>query len=153
MVSQGGTGDEAFIDMMKRYLNIDIRLNAIERSLVPGHLEGDFEIVRYLVWINLLRNPTPYLRTMYATGASQNWGGYSNPELDQLIDKMDAELDASSLCVLVKKAQEILDNDPPGMLTDFGNHRMVWGNHVKGMPFRIRIQAIWDRLDTIWLDR
>ena len=153
MVSQGGTGDEAFIDMMKRYLNIDIRLNAIERSLVPGHLEGDFEIVRYLVWINHLRNPTPYLRTMYATGASQNWGGYSNPELDQLIDKMDGELDASKLGVMVQQAQELLDNDPPGMLIDFGNHRMVWGNHVKGMPFRIRIQAIWDRLDTVWLDR
>ena len=153
MVSQGGNTDEAFIDMMKRYLNIDVRLNAVERSLVPGHLEGDFEIVRYLVWINHLRNSTPYLKTMYATGASQNWGGYSNPELDQIIDKMDGELDASKLGVMVKQAQELLDNDPPGILYDFGNHRMVWGNHVKGMPFRIRIQAIWDRLDTVWLDR
>ena len=153
MVSQGGVNDEAFIDMMKRNLNIDIRLNAVERSLVPGHLEGEFEIVRYLVWINHLRNPTPYLRTMYATGASQNWGGYSNPELDRLIDGMDSELNASALGLQVKQAQELLDNDPPGVLYDFGNHRMVWGNHVKGMPFRIRIQAIWDRLDTVWLDQ
>ena len=153
MVSQGGVADEAFIDMMKRNLNIDIRLNAVERSLVPGHLEGEFEIVRYLVWINHLRNPTPYLRTMYATGASQNWGGYSNPELDRLIDGMDSELNASALGLQVKQAQELLDNDPPGVLYDFGNHRMVWGNHVKGMPFRIRIQAIWDRLDTVWLDQ
>ena len=34
MVSQGGVADEAFIDMMKRNLNIDIRLNAVERG--PG---------------------------------------------------------------------------------------------------------------------
>ena len=153
MVSQGGIADEAFIDMMKRNLNIDIRLNAVERGLVPGHLEGDFEIVRYLVWINHLRNPTPYLKTMYVTGASQNWGGYSNPELDSLVDMMDGELNASALGVQVKQVQEMLDNDPPGILYDFGNHRMVWGNHVKGMPFRIRIQAIWDRLDTVWLDQ
>ena len=153
MVSQGGVADEAFIDMMKRNLNIDIRLNAVERGLVPGHLEGDFEIVRYLVWINHLRNPTPYLKTMYVTGASQNWGGYSNPELDSLVDMMDGELNAADLGVQVKQVQELLDNDPPGVLYDFGNHRMVWGNHVKGMPFRIRIQAIWDRLDTVWLDQ
>ena len=66
---------------------------------------------------------------------------------------MDSELDASKLGVMVKQAQELLDNDPPACCIDFGNHRMVWGNHVKGMPFRIRIQAIWDRLDTVWLDR
>ena len=90
---------------------------------------------------------------MYVTGASQNWGGYSNPELDSLVDMMDGELNASALGVQVKQVQEMLDNNPPGVLYDFGNHRMVWGNHVKGMPFRIRIQAIWDRLDTVWLDQ
>ena len=101
-----------------------------------------------------LRNPAPYLRVMHGKGGSQNYGGYDNPEFDAALDEMDAELDPMKLGAIVQKAQKLLDDNPPGVMpSGFGFHRLIWRNDVKGMPFGIRKQAIWDRLDTVWLDR
>lgn len=152
--AEGGNLDEAIIDQLKTNLGVDIEYKTLERSLVAGELEGDFDIVRFLVYVSHLRNPAPYLRVMHGKGGSQNYGGYDNPEFDAALDEMDAELDPLKLGAIVQKAQQLLDDNPPGVMpSGFGFHRLIWRNDVKGMPFGIRKQAIWDRLDTVWLDR
>lgn len=53
------------------------------------------------------------LRTRYSTGSGMNWGSYSNPEFDKLVEEAGKEGDQAKRAKLYKEAQKILAADVP----------------------------------------
>ena len=88
----------------------------------------------------------------WATGGSQNFGGYSNADFDALLATIDVELDVETRQGQIDDAQNLLDENPPEYLVGYTFHLPMWNNRVKGLALDRRAFAEWGRMETVWID-
>ncbi|GIV80228.1 MAG: peptide ABC transporter substrate-binding protein [Litorilinea sp.] len=142
----------AFQDMLLRNLNIQADIRIIERSLLGQEEQaGNFQMVLD-TYGHSISDISPRANLWWRTGGSQNWGGYSNPEFDALLDQIDNETDVEARRELIAQAQDLLDQDPPWFLIGYTFHLPMWRNTVKGLALDNRAFAEWGRIETVWLD-
>lgn len=142
-----------FADQLRRNLGIDINIKVVERALVNEEFKKDFDFVLSTIFHSPIKNHTPLWQVVWTTGASQNFGRYSNPEFDAVVDKLNAELDPVKRTELFKMGEDILDASPPQFNFGFTSHMPMWRNYVKGLILDQRVQTEWGRFETVWLDR
>jgi len=142
----------AFQDMLARNLNIQAEIRIIERAqLVEEEKNGNFTLVIDTPGHGI-SDISPRANLWWRTGGSQNWGGYTNPDFDALLDQIDIELDETTRADLINQALDVLDQDPPWFLVGYTFHLPMWRNKVKGLLLNDRIFAEWGRVETAWLD-
>ena len=143
----------AIQDQLKRALNIDIKIRVAERSL----LVEDEKAGRFTLVLDTPSGPisdfSPIGNTYFKTGGSQNFGGYSNPKFDDLLQKADGEIDRTKRADLLNQIQDMLDQDPPWLFIGYTDHLIMWRANVKGLALDKRVQLEWGRVDTGWLDK
>ena len=92
-----------------------------------------------LVWWPTLASPYDYMWSIFATGAqgsaAYNWGYYSNPKLDALLDKATAEPDDAKRMQMYGEAQKILVEDSPALYLYEKNYRLPMRDNVKNFVF------------------
>jgi peptide/nickel transport system substrate-binding protein len=92
-----------------------------------------------LVWWPTLKTPYDYMFSLFATGAQgtagYNWGYYSNPELDALLDEAAADPDEASRMALYAKAQDLLVDDAPALYVYEKHYRLPMRDTVQGFVF------------------
>jgi peptide/nickel transport system substrate-binding protein len=138
--------------MLARTLNIQTEIRAIERSqLVEEEKNGNFTLV-VDTYGHGLSDISPRANLWWRTGGSQNWGGYSNPDFDALLDQIDVEIDPAARQDLINQALDLLDQDPPWYLVGYTYHLPMWRSAVKGLVLDNRAFAEWGRIETMWLD-
>lgn len=141
----------AFQDMLQRNLGIEAEIRIIERSLlVEEEKAGNFDLVLDTKG-HSLSDISPRANLWWRTGGSQNWGQYSNPEFDALLDQIDVETDLAVRADLIAQAQELLDEDPPWYLVGYTFHLPMWRTNVHGLVLEDRAFAEWGRVETVWL--
>lgn len=142
----------AIQDQLKRTLNITVKIRVAERSL----LVEDEKAGRFTLVLDTPGGPisdfSPIANTYFKTGGSQNFGGYSNAQLDDLLKQSDRELDPAKRRALLDQMQGLLDQDPPWLFIGYTDHLLMWRANVKGTALDKRVQSEWGRLDTAWLD-
>jgi ABC-type transport system substrate-binding protein len=95
-----------------------------------------------------------YAALAFKTGGGNNTGSYSNPELDKLIDEILSELDKEKRTVLIRKAEDLLDDESPWVGNGFNGHGLFWRNELKGMGFEKRIITLGDSgFEVGWFDK
>ena len=142
----------AFQDQLKQTLNIDCNIRITERALLiedeqkgnfdmvldtPGHSMGDLAVIGNAV---------------FRTGASRNYGSYSNATLDGLLSQYEMASTFDERAQLAAQAQDVLDADPPWFLVGYTYHLLMWQAGVKGLALDYRAFAHWGRVETAWLD-
>jgi peptide/nickel transport system substrate-binding protein len=142
----------AFQDQLKQTLNIDCTIRITERALqiedeqkgnfdmvldTPGHAMGDLAVIGNAV---------------FRTGASRNYGSYSNATLDGLLNQYEAAGTLEERAQLAAQAQDALDADPPWFLVGYTFHLLMWQSRVKGLALDYRAFAHWGRVETAWID-
>ena len=143
----------AFQEMLLRSLNIQSTIRIVERSLlIEEEQAGNFQIVLDTPGGPSISDIAPRANLWWRTGGSQNWGGYSNPDLDALLDQIDVETDVATRQDLINQMQTLLDEDPPWFLVGYTYHLPMWQNRVKGLSLEDRAFAEWGRIETAWLD-
>ena len=142
----------AFQDQLKQTLNIDCNIRITERALqiedeqkgnfdivldTPGHTMGDLAVIGNAV---------------FRTGASRNYGGYSNATVDSLLTQYEAATTLDERAQVASQAQDALDADPPWFLVGYTFHLLMWRNALKGLAFDYRAFSQWGRVETAWID-
>lgn len=143
----------AIQDQLKQTIGIEAKIRVQERSLlIEQEKSGKFGMV-----LDTPGGPIPDFSPIgnlfFKTGASQNWGGYSNPKFDDLLAKSDGELDKAKRRELLDQIQNELDQDPPWLLIGYTYHLPMWQKFVKGLAMDTRVIAQWGRVETAWLDK
>jgi peptide/nickel transport system substrate-binding protein len=142
----------AFQDMLKRNLNIESEIRITERALLSQEEQaGNFDLVIDTPGHGV-SDISPRANLWWRTGASMNFGGYSNPEFDALLDQIDVEIDLEKRQALIRQAEDLLDENPPWYLIGYTYHLPMWGNKVKGLALDNRAFVEWGRIETVWLD-
>ncbi len=142
-----------FVDQLSTNLGMDIEISVVERALVSEEYKKDFDLVLSTIFHSPVKNHTPLWQVVWTTGASQNFGKYSEPEFDALVEQLNGELDAMKRAELFRQGEEMLDENPPQFHFGFTAHMPMWRDYVKGLQLENRVQTEWGRFETVWLDR
>lgn len=142
----------AIQDMLSRNLNIEAEIRTIERGLLTSEQQaGNYQLMIF-VRGHGVSDISPRANQWWRTDGSQNFGGYSNPEFDALLDQIDVETDLEVRQDLIRQAEDMLDENPPEYLIGYTFHLPMWNNRVKGLSLDDRIFSEWGRVETVWLD-
>ncbi len=143
----------AFQDMLKRHLKLESIIKPVETSVYWDVVRaGDYHIT-YGVPAGAINDPSDYWSQWFKTNGPQNYANWSNQKFDDLLSKIDKELDQEKRKALVREAEDLLDQEVPMFFHGWGSLARIWRKHVKGLNHDIVGSYMVLRYDTVWLDK
>jgi peptide/nickel transport system substrate-binding protein len=140
--------------MLKETLNIETKLRTVQISAWFEEAQaGHFDLAISAI-VSTLMDPSDYFNAWYRTDGPQNYSKWSNTEFDAVAQQIDRETDHAKRKELVRRAELIMEQDPPLLPVSWEKIYDGWYNYVKGVnPYQIF--GIYDvvRWDTAWLDK
>ncbi|MBI4236432.1 MAG: hypothetical protein HY688_03640, partial [Chloroflexi bacterium] len=113
---------------------------------------GDFEVGLHSFWIGGI-DPDMTLYEHFYTGSDRNYGRYSNPEVDKLIDKQSATLDKEERRKIAWDAIEMAWRTGAKQLLSTTMYQPIVGgrmrgympapNYIVGYGSPLRFQHVW----------
>jgi oligopeptide transport system substrate-binding protein len=86
-------------------------------------------------WCADYPDPENFADVLFHTGSQQNPGGYSNPELDALLEAARVEQDVNKRIALYQQAEQMIVNDAPVLFTTHSLSYQLVKPYVKGYIF------------------
>ncbi len=100
---------EAVQDMVKQ-AGIHVELQQVD-SISEFQDKGNYDIVATNWQVLSTGDPQWFLDSMYKSGASSNYGNYSNPDLDAIADELAGTFDIAGREALTIEAEKVLLDD------------------------------------------
>jgi len=138
--------------MLKEHLNIETNLRVVQASVWFDEAQaGNFDLAISAI-VSTLMDPSDYFTAWYGKDGPQNYSRWTNPAFHDLTSQIDRELDESKRKTLVRKAEDILEQDPPLIPVAWERIYDAWYNKVHGQNpstyFGIYDVVRWDQ---VWL--
>jgi oligopeptide transport system substrate-binding protein len=116
--SDAGSSISAMAQMWQQNLGITITVENIETNQYNDIIyAGQHGQLFDYGWCADYPDPENFADALFHSGAQQNLGNYSNPELDTLLEQARVEQDVSHRIQLYQQAEKIIVNDAPVMFT------------------------------------
>jgi peptide/nickel transport system substrate-binding protein len=150
----GPTRDPAviLIDQMKQ-IYIDGELETVDTTQwYPKLMRKDFS-VGMVVSENGLDDPDQQFYENYVCGADRNYGGYCNPQLDELIDRQSKEPDREKRRKMVWEIEKRLAEDNVRPVIFYARQASCSQPRVKGMTLMVNSIYNGSRFEDLWLDK
>jgi ABC-type transport system substrate-binding protein len=132
-----------------RQAGIPVEIETVEfNTLLDQQRKGQFDLTTGR-WVGGNQDPV-YLHDLFRTGAYQNRGRYSNPELDRLLDEAITTTDRSRTRELYAKAQEIISREVPQLPLWFPDQMVVARRNVENI--HVPVDGDWRFLHDVSID-
>jgi ABC-type transport system substrate-binding protein len=144
----------AAIQEMLRGVNIQTNIRTVVESVWFGDAaSGHYDLCVGAIVSSLL-DPSDYFNAWYRTDGPQNYSFWHNAEFDSLLGQIDSEVNADKRQALIRRAEDIMERDPPLVPVAWENILDAWYDYVKGHNPK-EYFGIYDvvRFDTFWLDK
>jgi peptide/nickel transport system substrate-binding protein len=139
------------IDQLKQ-VSIDGELELVDTpQYYPKILRKD-----YAVALNLQTSgpdPDPILHLFYGCGASVNWSGYCNPEVDELIERQSREGDPERRKPVLWEIERKLAADDARPIIFYRNGGTCRQPYVQGLTLMANSPFNGWRMEDVWLDK
>jgi peptide/nickel transport system substrate-binding protein len=137
-------------------------------QLKQVYIDGELELVEtaqyypkilrkdYAVALNLQTSgpdPDPILHLFYGCGASVNWSGYCNPEIDELIERQSREGDPERRRAVLWQIERKLAADDARPIIFYRNGGTCRQPSVKGLTLMVNSVFNGWRMEDVWLDK
>lgn len=138
-------------DLM-RQINIDVTLELPETARAMEQREkGDFDMYFEVMYANI--GDPDEIRAYHETGGAENWTGYSNPKLDELLLKQSRAATLAERQKYTHEIERILARDAPAIPTFFarygvGQHPEVKNWTPPNTPYAAHLQ-----MEQVWLEK
>ncbi|MDR2350550.1 MAG: ABC transporter substrate-binding protein [Deltaproteobacteria bacterium] len=130
-------------------VGIKVNLDQVESGVFgTKRKNGDFDILIMSVATAGTGDPQPFLVSHFETGAFNNNGAYSNPEVDALFASLKGEFDPDKRSEIIAKAQVALLNDPGYIFYVYPKSNMVYAKKLVGVE-TLPVDFYWmnDKMD------
>jgi oligopeptide transport system substrate-binding protein len=99
----------------------------LRRAAAAGlHLPQEEDQMYYSGWVADYPYPQDFLDILFSSGSSYNYGGYSNSQVDSLIQQANQETDQTKAFTLYQQAEQLIVNDAAWLpLTSGENYLLV----------------------------
>jgi oligopeptide transport system substrate-binding protein len=129
----GATG-EAFAEMYTRNLGIDVGVRELSTDYF-GALERREAQMFFTGWVADYPDPENFLDILFHTGSSGNYGAFSSPELDQLLERARVETDEGRRNELYGQAEQLILRDAAAIPIHHETTHALVRPYVKGLTY------------------
>jgi ABC-type oligopeptide transport system substrate-binding subunit len=138
--------------MLKEHLNIETNLRVVQTSVWFDEAQaGNFDLAISAI-VSTLMDPSDYFSAWYGKDGPQNYSRWTNPAFHDVASQIERELDDTKRKALVRKAEDILEQDPPLIPVSYEQIYDAWYNKVRGQNpstyFGIYDVVRWDQ---VWM--
>jgi oligopeptide transport system substrate-binding protein len=133
---------EPIVESYKENLGVEI---SVEQTEWPQFLQElnqpdpDYQMY-VLSWLADYPDPQNFLEILFHSESAQNHGGYSNPEVDALLDQARGVQDPEERLVLYQQAEQLILEDAAWVPLMFGVDNWLVKPYVQGFrvtPFKV----------------
>jgi oligopeptide transport system substrate-binding protein len=125
-------GLEAIIAEWRNNLGVEVKVRQLEPERFLYHLKQEKDEMFYAGWIADYPHPQDFLDVLFHSGAENNYGEYSNPEIDTLLEMAGVEPDYDLSLTLYQQAEQKLVEDAASLPLWFGKSYILVKPDVKG---------------------
>ncbi len=129
LISQGL---EAIIQEWRQNLGIEVKVRQLEPQRFLYYLKQDKDEMFYTGWVADYPHPQNFLDVLFHSDTDNNYGEYSNPEIDALLEMAGVEPDYDLSLVLYQQAEQRLVEDAPCLPLWFGQNYILVKPYIKG---------------------
>jgi peptide/nickel transport system substrate-binding protein len=145
---------QAIQAMLQQTLNVQSNIRtAVESVWFDDIRTGKFDLGIGAI-VSTLIDPSDYFNAWYSKDGPQNYSAWNNAKFNELLPKIDTEVDAKKRLEYIRQAEMIMEEDPPLLPMSWEKINDGWYDYVKGHRPNDYF-GIYDvvRLDTFWLDK
>lgn len=113
-------------------IGLDISVEVYE-SVGEQQKTGDFDLLMVSFTMVPTGDPQYFADIAFRTGGSSNYGGYSNAEVDELINELDVEFDSERRVELAKEIQSRITEDAGFIVVGHSKYFYVMSSRLKGL--------------------
>ncbi len=113
-------------------LGVEVSVRQLEPDAFLYRLRDERDGLYSLGWIADYPDPHNFLGVLFRTGEANNVGGYSNPELDELLDRAAAERDEEARLEMYQQAERMVIDDAPCLPLMYGANHVLVKPYVSG---------------------
>ena len=126
----------ALADMWEQYLGVTIKVENLDYNFYYEQIfSGNHGQIFDGGWCADYPDPENFADVLFHTGVPQNHGGYSNPELDALLEAARIEPDVTKRIAMYQEAERIIVNDAPVLFTTHSLSFQLVQPYVKGFVY------------------
>lgn len=126
---------EAIIQEWWQNLGVEVRVRQLEPERFLYNLKQEKDELFDMGWIADYAHPQDFLDVLFRSRSELNYGGYSSPEVDALVEKANTEMDTNRSFMLYQEAEKKLVDDAACIPLWFGKDYTLVKPYVKGyMP-------------------
>jgi oligopeptide transport system substrate-binding protein len=140
IAGEGGSADpvtQALVYQWKQNLGVNVQVRELDPEVYYSDQAQEVDQMYSSGWIADYPYPQDFLDILFSSGSSYNYGGYSNPQVDSLIQQANQEPDQAKAFALYQQAeQQIVDDAAVLPLTFVANYLLVQP-YVKNLSVNI----------------
>ena len=123
----------ALAQMWKQYLGVTITIEKIEPNIYYDQIfSGHHGQIFAGGWCADYPDPENFADVLFHTGSQQNNGGYSNPDLDKLLEAARVEQDITKRIQMYQQAEQMIVDDAPVLFTTHSLSYQLVRPYIKG---------------------
>ena len=131
-----GADVAALVQMWQQVLGVQITVENLEPNYYLDEVyAGHHGQIIGGGWCADYPDPENFADVLFHSGSAQNSGGYSNPELDKLLEQARVEQDVTKRIEMYQQAEQIIVNDAPVLFTTHSLSYQLVKPYVKGYVF------------------
>jgi len=123
---------EAIVQQWRENLEVEVTVRQIEPERFLYHLKEEKDEMFEMGWIADYPHPQDFLDILFHSGADNNYGEYSNPEVDALLETAGMELDDELSLALYQQTEQKLVEDAACLPLWFGQNYILVKPHIRG---------------------
>lgn len=123
---------EAIIVQWRENLGVEVTVRLLEPDFYIYHLKQEKDNMFYMGWIADYPHPQDFLDVLFHTGGEYNYGEYSNPSFDALVEQAGIEKDNTKSLQMYQGAEQMLVDDAALIPLYFGQNLILVKPYVQG---------------------
>jgi len=137
-ITTGGEGGlisqdlEAIVYQWRQNLGVEVKVRQLEPERFFYYLKEEKDEMFYTGWMADYPHPQDFLDVLFHTGSDSNYGEYSNPEVDTILEKAGVEQDSKLSLALYQQAEQKLVEDGACLPLYFGQSYILVKPYVRG---------------------
>ena len=141
---------EAIIYQWHENLGVDVKVRQLEPERFVYNIKKEKDDMFDMGWVADYPHPQDFLDVLFHTGMENNFGEYSNPELDALMDKAGVEPDVVKSLSMYRQAEQMLVDDAAVLPLWFGRNYTLVKPYVEG--YRLNAMG-YVMLNKVWIEQ
>jgi oligopeptide transport system substrate-binding protein len=123
---------ESLVFQWRENLGVEVTVRQLDPEAFLYDLREERDEMFYAGWIADYPHPQDFLEILFGSGVENNYGGYSNPDFDALLEAAAAEVDYESSLALYQQAEQIVVDDAACLPISFGVNYVLVKPYVSG---------------------